>query len=186
MPISKAVGRTTRDYLREATADSHERLDLLMGELVVDDEAAYAKFLQIQWHARVGVENWLQESHVEAMPPHQTDLIARDLAALRCALPDNPPAFVPSADADPMGTVWVLAGSSLGNRALLKRLKKTGTALPTSFLSDPRMVQFWQDLRPALERPHSLPDDQAVLMAAQATFAHFQQVAINTRVIEPA
>ena len=68
MPMSKAVGRTTRDYLREATADSHERLDLLMGELVVDDEAAYAKFLQIQWHARVGVENWLQESHVEAMP----------------------------------------------------------------------------------------------------------------------
>ena len=42
MPTSKAVGRTTRDYLREATADSHERLDLLMGELVVDDEAAYA------------------------------------------------------------------------------------------------------------------------------------------------
>ena len=85
MPISKAVGRTTRDYLREATVDSHERLDLLMGELVVDDEAAYAEFLQIQWHARVGVENWLQESRVEAMPPHQTDLIARDLAALRCA-----------------------------------------------------------------------------------------------------
>jgi len=61
-----------------------------MGELVVDDEAAYAEFLQIQWHARVGVENWLQERQVEAMPPHQTDLIARDLAALRCALPDNP------------------------------------------------------------------------------------------------
>ena len=45
------------------------------------------------------------------------------------------------------------------------------------FLSDRRVVEYWQRLRPFIERPHSPVDDPPVLAAAQASFAHFNAVA---------
>ncbi|MEX0341168.1 MAG: hypothetical protein AB3N06_01140 [Erythrobacter sp.] len=87
--------------------------------------------------------------------------------------------FEPPAGSDPLGACWVLAGSSLGNRAILARLGKSGLQRPVAFLSDTRMTAYWKQLRPLLERPHSLPDDRAALAAAQATFSHFNAVAAH-------
>ena len=186
MPVSKAVGRTTRDYLKEATAQNHDRLDLVLGKLVADNEATYTEFLEVQLRARIGIEAWLNSITPEVSPPSQIHLIRQDLASMGHSLQPETATFNPPADADPLGTSWVLAGSCLGNRALLARLKKVNTNLPTTFLSDPKMIRFWQKLRPSLERPHNPADDRQVLVAAQATFSHFLKVTTYNRALEAA
>ncbi len=186
MPVSKAVGRTTRDYLKEATAQNHDHLDRVLGKLVTDNEATYAEFLEIQLRARIGIETWLNTIAPEISPPNQTHLIELDLTNMGRSPRNELLVFDPPAGADPLGASWVLAGSSLGNRALLVRLKKVDTNLPTAFLSDPRLVRFWQNLRPSLERVHNLPDDTPVLAAAQATFSHFLRAATDSLALEAA
>ncbi|MBO6526580.1 biliverdin-producing heme oxygenase [Erythrobacter sp.] len=176
MPVTSGVGRTTREYLKACTAPSHDRLDGRLGTLTEGGERDYADFLEIQYRARQDVELWLADHAPTTAPPGQTGLIAQDLETLGRAAPTDFPALETPADADPIGVCWVLAGSSLGNRAILARLAKTGMQWPTAFLSDRRMTAYWQDLRPILERPHSPDRDRAALAAAQATFAHFNAV----------
>ncbi len=177
MREKSGVGRTTRDYLRVGTAEAHDTLDVRLGALVEGDERDYARFLDIQYRARVNIQSWLSERCADTAPPRQTDVIARDLAELGVPIPSHSPAFDVSADSDPLGTCWVLAGSSLGNRAILARLVKAEMQWPVAFLSDRRVVEYWQRLRPFIERPHSPVDDPPVLAAAQASFAHFNAVA---------
>lgn len=186
MPVRNAVGRTTRDYLRAGTADSHDRLDLSLSTLLDNGEHNYAAFLDMQFRARAGIEGWLAENCSEDMPPPQIDLIGKDLAELGQNSPTDAPPFETPIGSDPLGVFWVLAGSSLGNRAILARLRNAGMQLPVAFLSDPQMTRFWKGLRLSLERPHSLTVDQAALIAAQATFAHFCRIAADIRVFEPA
>lgn len=179
MPVSSGVGRTTRDYLKSGTASSHDRLDLRLGELVVGGEADYARFLEIQYAARTGIERWLAEYAAGSAPPPLTDLIAQDIDRLGGRLPAGSPRFDFQAPAsgDALGVCWVLAGSSLGNRAILTRLAKAGLRRPVAFLSDRRTTDYWRGLRPTLERVHKPSRDRAALVAAQATFAHFHAVA---------
>jgi len=177
MPVPSGVGRTTRDYLRSETADCHDRLDMRLGALVEGGEREFSAFLAIQHRARRGIEGWLADHAPDCEPPLQTGLIAQDLYAMGIPVPGDCERFEAPAGSDPLGACWVLAGSSLGNRAILARLGKAGLQRPVAFLSDSRMTAYWKQLRPLLERPHSLPYDNAALAAAQATFSHFNAVA---------
>ncbi len=184
MREKSGVGRTTRDYLRVGTAEAHDTLDVRLGALAEGDERDYAQFLEIQYRARVNIESWLDERCADMAPPRQTDVIARDLTELGVPIPADVLAFDVSADSDPLGICWVLAGSSLGNRAILARLVKADVQWPVAFLSDRRMADYWQRLRPLIERPHSPAEDPSVLGAAQASFAHFNAVASQVRAPE--
>ncbi|MBX7482892.1 biliverdin-producing heme oxygenase [Qipengyuania qiaonensis] len=186
MPVRHAVGRTTRDYLKAETAQGHERLDKRLGALVMGDAPDYERFIDIQFRARLGVERWLAATGGLDLPPSQTDLLAEDLFSLgREPGADAPDLDIP-ADCDPLGVCWVLAGSSMGNRAIHARLAKRDGRLPMVFLADERMKNYWAKLRPLLERGHDPEQDRPVLIAAQATFAHFNAVAIERIAIESA
>jgi heme oxygenase len=162
----------------------------------------YARFLALQHAARAPVEAWL-ETHAPAdlCPPVQTPLIARDLAALGLAVPPPAAAFAIGKDrrtpagisagagagaaGEALGAAWVLAGSALGNKAILREMQRASRAAggewPCAFLGDAAMLTFWQRLRARLEQPASAADASAAATAASAVFAHFIAHASNAR-----
>jgi heme oxygenase len=139
--------------------------------------------LKTQYAARVPVEHWLLlNAAADLEPPLQTPLIARDLYALNESLP-LPRAPIELGDVDEasvIGVAWVLAGSSLGNRAMLKdmqRARRDGETLPAQFLGDETMLSFWKRLRPRIEQPTTRDRLEAAASAATAIFDHFLSVA---------
>ncbi len=177
--------RNLRAILREATAHTHDQLDEAMRAATGwTTTAHYAAFLSLQHAARRPVEDWLDAHAPEGLcPPPQSPLIATDLAALRVELPAKASNFElniagPHAKASILGVAWVLAGSSLGNRAILHELRRNGHEdWPSAFLGDDAMLAFWNAMRPGIEAPTSAEAANAATEAAQATFAHFIAVA---------
>ncbi|TRD10972.1 biliverdin-producing heme oxygenase [Erythrobacter insulae] len=141
--------------------------------------AAYGRFLALQYAARIPVETWLRENAPSDLrPPEQSQLIARDLATLNMPRPSVSSPFtldvLPNDNASALGAAWVLAGSSLGNRAILKDLERNGRRhWPSAFLGDPGMLAFWKQLRPHIEMPASLKTLASATGAAIAVFDHF-------------
>ena len=121
-----AHNRSLRDGLRSSTAKAHDRLDATMREASGwSAQQDYASFLSIQLSARVPVEKWL-ERHAppRLLPPAQSPLLAQDLTAMGYPLPypAGDFAFEPESEFSVLGAAWVLAGSALGNRAILKEV----------------------------------------------------------------
>lgn len=186
-----------RQVLRGATANAHDMLDGTMrtaaGWTTLED---YTCFLSLQYAARLPVEAWLAENAPEDLrPPAQSPLIAQDLAALDAALPDAGETFAgpqtPGADeatmrAQALGTAWVLAGSSLGNRSILAEVQRTAResgceTWPARFLGDPEMIGFWRRLRLELENSTDLEAVDLATHAASLVFEHFIEHAQSSR-----
>ena len=164
-----------REGLRAATRDAHDSLDAGVSGADLARPAEYAAFLQAQLAARLPVERWLA-THCDAdlRPPATVPLLLDDLHALGRPFSLAPARFDPPADADPLGAAWSIAGSSLGNRAMLAHMRKAGAAdLPTAFLSDAAMTTFWTSLRPLLDRPARPGELARASAAARAVFACF-------------
>ena len=166
---------TMREGLRAATAEAHDRLDASVSGKDLTDIAAYSRFLQSQLSARLAVERWLTAHAAPAdLPPATAPLLVEDLQALGRPFSLAPARFAPPADADPMGAAWAIAGSQMGNRAMLAHMRKSGGGdLPTAFLADSAMQAFWKQLRPRLERPCDPPALERAAAAARAVFATF-------------
>ncbi|WFL78255.1 biliverdin-producing heme oxygenase [Altererythrobacter arenosus] len=165
--------------LREATSVAHDRLDALLQQSGWSTLDSYTRFLQIQYVARRPIELWAR-AHCPAnlLPPAQSPLIANDLAALGAMLPAAEEAFAMPPEADAIGLAWALAGSSLGNRVILREIEHAGNrGWPLSFLSDQGMTGFWQKLRPQLEQSVGERESWAAGLAALAVFAHFSHCA---------
>lgn len=175
--------KSLRMALRDATAIAHDRLDLSMRSAAGwESRADYARFLSLQYQARLSVEMWLiKHAPVRLAPPAQTPLIACDLIALGDPLPFSPSRFrLPTtgnaiSDGHALGVAWVLAGSALGNRAILKELAVNGRGnWPTAFLGDPKMLAFWKCIRPLLEEGGAALTTDHAIEAAVSVFDHFQ------------
>lgn len=169
------MGRTIRQFLKTETAELHEELDRRIGPLVERDTADYLRFLRIQYRARLPVEQWIATADAPS-PPQQVPLLAADLRDLGSAMPAAA-VWAPPRGGDALGLLWVLAGSSLGNRFLCKRLAAAAPHLPTAFLADRQMTDYWTALRPHLEASPEDRDADAALRMARSVFAHFLAVA---------
>ncbi|MEM7666068.1 MAG: biliverdin-producing heme oxygenase [Pseudomonadota bacterium] len=151
--------------------------------------ADYARFLSLQHAARAPVEAWLaQHADDPLRPPAQCPLIARDLERLNCEIPADAREFtLPDNDQHEghvLGAAWVLAGSSLGNRAILKELDRAGRTeggedWPHAFLASDTMLAYWKGLRKRIERPADVHEVDAASHAAAAVFDHFIHCAQN-------
>ena len=145
-----------------------------MAALELGDPADYALFLRMQLAARAPIERWAAVHCEETLrPPASAPLLRADLAQLGVAgsLPESQ--FQPPEGAHPLGLAWAIAGSHLGNRALLTRLPGRGAHLPTAFLSDPHLPVFWKYLQPQLEIPAVDAPSVGALAMAEAVFACF-------------
>lgn len=175
-----ATPHTLRDHLRRATASSHQRLDRSMRPASDwRSREDYARFLSTQYAARLPVEAWLLAFAPAGLkPPEQTQLIARDLSRLGASVPGRSGGFSldefgPNAV---IGVAWVLAGSSLGNRAMLRDMQRAlpaGTAWPHDFLGSRAMTEFWKGLRVRIDGRAGQAERTQSASAARCVFDHF-------------
>lgn len=169
-----------REQLRTRTRHAHARLDGAMSGLGWDSRAGYAHFLQVQHAARLPIERWIAEAcPAELRPPAQAHLLKEDIAALGAAILPPAGAFTLANGLKPIGAVWALAGSSLGNAMILRSLMQNcePASFPAAFLSDTAMHDFWKGLLPELKRTPDQAFADASCKAALATFDHFQRTA---------
>lgn len=174
---TKDGGPELREQLRQATAEIHAGLDKTVGHLPMASDRDYAAFLSAQHSARSAVERALA-----AMPPASLSAPPSQLALLKSDLNDlgaRPAGFAeylrlatPNAA---LGAAWTLAGSSLGNRAMLAHRRKAGLAGAERFLSDERMPRYFAQLRQVLEQPHSATAVREAISGAQESFAIFER-----------
>lgn len=165
-----------RKQLRVATRDAHDELDTAMQGFDLHRLAGFARFLKVQLAARAPIEEWCARNGApELVPPAQSPLITCDLAALGETHNHLHVTFAPPPGASAIGVVWTLAGSSLGNRAILADLAKHGCYdHPRAFLSDGAMPQFWKQLRSRFEGDASDDEIAQAAQGALAVFATFQ------------
>lgn len=162
-----------RNRLRENTSEAHDRLDARVSAFDMSNARDYATFLQFQYAARAPIEDWLERRAPDLELPSMAPLIVRDLAALDVPIPATASFRCPAARGA-IGIAWALAGSHLGNRALLARLRKSGAEdRPTAFLADEAMRAAWQNLLPRLEAPAERLEFTQAVTAALAVFDHF-------------
>ena len=120
----------SRFALRELTRDDHETLDALVGEFT--DKNAYLRYLEGMAAFRGGVERRLAEvDYPETFGGWRPGLISteleQDLRDLGREAPRAPVPFDLPADRDALlGVLYVLEGSSLGARLLVRRAAELG------------------------------------------------------------
>jgi heme oxygenase len=175
-----------RAALRGATSAAHDLLDgsvrIASGWSTRDE---YSRFLSLQFAARAPVEKWLASHAPKPVCPHaQCGLIACDLAELDIANPVPVSEFslapLPGSDGtgEALGVAWALAGSALGNAAILKQVRRASHGdprgpWPHAFLGDEAMLSFWKSLRRQIERPATIAEIAASSHGASAVFEHF-------------
>lgn len=173
----KALAPSLRDILRDGTREEHERLDAgldLMGPGLTT--ARYRTVLGrfhgfwAGWEPRVAAE--LADDAFLA-PRRRLHLLQHDLLVLGAAPEALPvcPAPPIQGTAEAMGSLYVMEGSTLGGRVILKRLGALG--LPagscTYFAGHGSATgTMWNAF---LRRLEAETDTPAILRGAKATFA---------------
>ena len=161
-----------RTILRDHTRAQHDVLDASLDVESLGKCDRYADFLRRQYRARQPVEAYVESLGRDDMPPPAVPRLERDLHVLGVSLPPLGSRFTLPRGSDPIGLAWAIAGSHLGNRAMLAGLDNP--ALPTDFLADERMIAYWKALRPRLDRPMTPAQARPAILAATAVFAQFQ------------
>ena len=179
--IAESKAATVRQVLRTETRESHDRVDRSLGSLDLRMPNEYATFLAMQYAARTPIEAWCAvHAPPDFRPPLQTPLLKADLQSLgyEGSTHDNLSLVAPGEGW--LGIAWAIAGSSMGNRMMLKRVEKSGRAYPVRFLADPAMAEYFERIRPLIDRPRfDEPALNAMLVAARATFAIFAHVSAS-------
>ena len=166
-----------REELRQATGEIHARLDKTVGHMIVSSEQEYGSFLLAQFAAHRAVERALamQAPLGIAAPPSQTPTLLQDLADLAI----DPPRLLIELTLDSasaaLGAAWVLAGSSLGNKAMMAQRRKAGATGPSRFLSDVGLARYFGGLLHVLDRSYSESDTAEAVAGALATFTLFEK-----------
>ena len=177
-----------RQRLRAATAPLHDRLDDAMGALPVGDDNSFARFLTIQYASRRYLDAGFSDYRPAQIgaPPSQLDLIARDLEVLGGAPAEIAGSASFESTAAALGAAWVLAGSSMGNRAMLAQRRKLGLGHADAFLADPRMPDYFQSLLPLLAGDFDTLEQDRMIDGATLAFTTFLDVLARTELKEAA
>lgn len=158
-----------RSALRARTASSHQELDQAVGHF--GDLASYGAFAISSFRFREGVEAALADAppgwEVDPLAP----VIARDLADLDLDVPASAPAPAIRTPAERLGVAYVLEGSAVGARLLVREAQKLG--LSDSFGARHLALQAgdhdrWRRFLAELETTTASHDE--VIAAAEATF----------------
>lgn len=184
--VSTQVGRSfsgLRERLRDATSTAHRELDAQLSAFDLTVFSGYRRFLQASAAALLPLEAALVDAGVARMFPDwpersRSAAIAADLGRLGSAMPWAVP--VPALTrSGVLGTMYVLEGSRLGAKFLLKTVAdsadpRVGEA--TAYLSHGTGKRLWQSFLSKLADDGSCDEDEAI-EAARRAFAAFEQAA---------
>lgn len=173
-----------REKLRQATGEIHARLDERVGHLPMAAKTDYSTFLAAQYRSRLAMEAAfaLQPPPGIEAPPQQSGLIAKDLREMGALCPAPSEAVQLTTPHAALGAAWAIAGSSLGNSAILVRRRKAGLSGSDRFLSDTSMRTYFSQLLPVLSQPFETAQIEEAVEGAKATFALFETCFADTDV----
>lgn len=189
MAISCVPESTRRHRLRDATRDSHKRVDdLVQAAGFLACQERYPAFLQGSWFARVRLERildeyqairlfhqWPKRRIAELLRRDYRDVTGRDLHEI-----GSPPGAVPLlSNAELLGILYVLEGSSLGARLIARAVTSMGFG-PTwgarHLARQNESQDAWTSYVAKLEDyPMSDTDEERCVSAASQTFRLFEQ-----------
>lgn len=171
-----------RDQLRNSTAELHARVDRHMGQLLQQADGGYAEFLLMSATAILPLEHALEAANVAAILPDWVErsrsaAILADLADLSLSAPAGR-----SIDGDQrltdeayqFGMLYVLEGSRLGARVILRELQGSMQPLPVRYLSHGQAQPMWQTFVRSLEASSAANQNrQLAISGATAAFNMF-------------
>ena len=178
---------TLRERLRTETRQDHEALDALFDGMLEDEShGRYRGFVAMNLLAHRAIEPRLVGALAEAgwQPGDRLEAAERDAHALGLETVEPPPfALAPLALPAAFGVAYVLEGSRLGARFMLKALQAreadaTRNGLPTHYLQASGDPSPFRNLLTAMNEAGMTEDDQTLAVeAARQTFRYFRQIA---------
>jgi len=141
---------SVRHLLRSATATDHAEVDSCFAMMIGRGLAGYTEFLQLSAAAIVPLEAALSEANVERILPDWKNRsrgasLRADLADLGLSVPSaaRPPSL--GGDANQFGVLYVLEGSRLGAKVLIRLLASPGlqTLRPLRYLRHGEGLPLW-------------------------------------------
>ena len=168
--------------LRAATTDLHAVVDARFSGSFDTDENAYSAFLRGLASVVPPLEQALEQGGVERLFPdwarrRRSAALLRDLDIMRVPPPVAKPVAVTHDEARVFGRLYVLEGSRLGGRLLMKRaLANTDPRVraATNYLGHGAEADFWRGFLQRLEGSQAVraaPD--RTMLGARETFGLF-------------
>ncbi|MBR0975196.1 MULTISPECIES: biliverdin-producing heme oxygenase [Bradyrhizobium] len=184
--VSTQVGRSfpgLRERLRDETAAAHRELDAQLSSFDLTVFSGYRRFLQASAGALLPLEAALDEAGVARMFPDWPErvrraAIAADLGRLGSAV-QSTVSVPPLTRSGVLGTMYVLEGSRLGAKFLLKTVADAGDPRigeATAYLNHGAGKRLWQSFLARLASEVAC-DQEEVIEAARIAFAAFEQAA---------
>lgn len=185
--ISAPIGEVNqlssiRERLRSSTAALHAQVDRSLSHLLRREQDGYASFLTASAAGLLPLERGLSDGGVSAVLPDwpqraRTAALLADLSMLSLPVPrlralrdKNLFRF----EAYQFGVLYVLEGSRLGARAILRGREKSGQTGPTNYLSHGEGQPLWPLFLAKLEASDAAHQDQELATAgATAAFEMF-------------
>ncbi|WP_298245449.1 biliverdin-producing heme oxygenase [uncultured Bradyrhizobium sp.] len=172
-----------RERLRDATSAVHRELDAQLSSFDLTVVAGYRRFLEASAGALLPLEAALVEAGVAGMFPDwpersRSAAIAADLGRLGSAA-QSTVSVPPLTPGGMLGTMYVLEGSRLGAKFLLKEVAEASDPRmteATSYLRHGAGKRLWQSFLSKLES-EEVCDEVEVIAAARAAFAAFERAA---------
>lgn len=178
-----------RSFLRDETSELHRELDAIVG--VFSNRAAYARFLRGTYRHRAPVEAALMNTDAARIsswrPRKLMPELEADLADLTLACPASEPFHLSNDMAAVLGAAYVLEGSALGARVLVKGVGALGFGpeYGARYLSaQADSLDSWRTLLAALEGLDRQAWDAAA-QSSKAVFLHAIQ-AFTSEELSPA
>ena len=173
-----------RQRLRAATSEAHARLDSALGAYDLTALSGYRRFLEVNAAALLPLEAALTDAGVARCIPDwrirsRRIAILTDLERVGGEARPLPVPWLPAAGV--FGAMYVLEGSRLGARLLLKTVAASPdpvVAGATAFLRHGEGLQLWPRFLALLEAHAStMDDDSDVMESARRAFALFAKAA---------
>ena len=186
LDVSTHVGHSLiglRERLRDATSAAHRELDAQLSSFDLTTFSGYRRFLQASAGALLPLEAALVEAGVAKLFPDwperarsaaiaaDLERLGKDAHATVSVLPLTPSGMI--------GTMYVLEGSRLGAKFLLKTVADAAdprVRAATAYLGHGAGKRLWQSFLAKLASEQACDEDEAI-EAARSAFAAFEQAA---------
>jgi len=175
-----AARMSVRHVLRAATASLHARVDTLMSQRLEQPDG-YRLFIEAMAAGILPLESALEKARISDLLPDwaqrsRTMALRADLKALALPVPHTTIDLESDDEAYLLGVVYVLEGSRLGSRVILRNLEKARVATggATGYLSHgDGETSLWQTFLTRLEYSGASYSPARAIAGASAAFQSF-------------
>lgn len=175
-----------RDRLRAATTEDHAALDAKVTGWRIETPIGYGAFLYASYAALAPLELALEQAGIAQQLPDwsrraRRTALAADLAELGLEASSLEAAAIPSSDFA-AGLLYVLEGSRLGAKVLVRQVRAAGADLPLSYLTHGEGQDLWRSFLAWLDaRPKVGFRTDAAEAGARYGFQRFSEAFRETR-----